>query len=266
MKPVQFKNARMTLGLSQNAMADTLGLKTSRAIRQFESGEREVSGPVAKLTTLLLEQHKEEGSEMNTEEKSRYRDVNHYALASEIHADNVAAGWWTDLATGKSIIETRNRPEMLMLTVSEVSEAADAWSADAMDDKLPHHLGFVVELADTAIRIYDQLGAVDMGGMDQEQFDSAVTTAYMGTIRVATLYGQLMGIVNYLSAAMEGTRKGNTRYYVTNLIQALANIYQVAGDFSRLDLTTIIAEKRAFNANRADHKVANRLLAGGKAF
>jgi len=36
-------------------MADALGLKTSRAIRQFESGEREVSGPVAKLVAIYLE-------------------------------------------------------------------------------------------------------------------------------------------------------------------------------------------------------------------
>lgn len=56
MTPVQFKDARIALGLSQNAMADALGLKTSRAIRQFESGERAVSGPVAKLMGILLEQ------------------------------------------------------------------------------------------------------------------------------------------------------------------------------------------------------------------
>ena len=54
MTPTQFKDARKALGLSQNAMAEALGLKTSRAIRQFESGEREVSGPVAKLMALLL--------------------------------------------------------------------------------------------------------------------------------------------------------------------------------------------------------------------
>jgi transcriptional regulator with XRE-family HTH domain len=56
MTATQFKSARFALGLSQNAMADALGLKTSRAIRQFESGEREVSGPVAKLTATLLTQ------------------------------------------------------------------------------------------------------------------------------------------------------------------------------------------------------------------
>ena len=55
MTPTQFKDARKALQLSQNAMAEALGLKTSRAIRQFESGERQVSGPVAKLMSMLLE-------------------------------------------------------------------------------------------------------------------------------------------------------------------------------------------------------------------
>jgi len=55
MTSTQFKDARKALQLSQNAMAEALGLKTSRAIRQFESGERQVSGPVAKLMSMLLE-------------------------------------------------------------------------------------------------------------------------------------------------------------------------------------------------------------------
>jgi transcriptional regulator with XRE-family HTH domain len=44
------------MGLSQSKMAETLGLKTSRAIRQYEAGERQVSGPVAVLVAMLLEQ------------------------------------------------------------------------------------------------------------------------------------------------------------------------------------------------------------------
>ena len=55
MNPTDFRNARKALGLSQKEMASALGLKTSRAIRQFESGERQVSGPVAKLMGMLLE-------------------------------------------------------------------------------------------------------------------------------------------------------------------------------------------------------------------
>ncbi len=56
MTPVQFKDARKALGLTQKECAKTLGLKTSRAIRQYEAGERQVSGPVAMLVAMLLEQ------------------------------------------------------------------------------------------------------------------------------------------------------------------------------------------------------------------
>ena len=56
MTPVQFKDARKALGLSQNAMAKALGLKTSRAIRQYEAGRRQVSGRLVGLVAMLLEQ------------------------------------------------------------------------------------------------------------------------------------------------------------------------------------------------------------------
>jgi transcriptional regulator with XRE-family HTH domain len=56
MTPTQFKDSRKALGLSLNEMAGALGLKTSRAIRQFERGDRAVSGPVAKLVEKLLEE------------------------------------------------------------------------------------------------------------------------------------------------------------------------------------------------------------------
>ena len=58
MTPTQFKDARISMGLSQSKMAKALGLKTSRAIRQYEAGERQVSGPVAVLVAMLLEQAK----------------------------------------------------------------------------------------------------------------------------------------------------------------------------------------------------------------
>jgi transcriptional regulator with XRE-family HTH domain len=56
MTPTQFKDARKALGLTQKECAKALGLKTSRAIRQYQTGERQVSGPVAVLVAMLLEQ------------------------------------------------------------------------------------------------------------------------------------------------------------------------------------------------------------------
>lgn len=50
------------------------------------------------------------------------------ALADRVHADNVTAGWWSDLNTGESTLHTRNVPEMLMLMLI-VSEIANRMKA-----------------------------------------------------------------------------------------------------------------------------------------
>lgn len=118
-------------------------------------------------------------------------------LADEIHADNVAAGWWTDPTTGEDLHGKRNVPEMLMLIVSEVSEAMEAYRKSLMDDKLKHRPGLRVEIADAMIRMLDLMGS------EQNQ-------------------DHPFGV--------------------------------------------IVQEKRAFNASRADHKLENRLKAGGKKF
>lgn len=109
-------------------------------------------------------------------------------LARDCHAAN--ATWWRDPATGERI--TRNKGELLMLMVSEISEAMEGERKGLMDDKLPHRKMAEVELADTLIRIFDYAGA----------------------------FGY--------------------------------------------DLDGAVAEKRAYNAKRADHKPESRLAANGK--
>lgn len=54
MTPYQFKKARKALGLSQKEMAGALRLKSDRAIRRYESGEREISGPITLCIENLL--------------------------------------------------------------------------------------------------------------------------------------------------------------------------------------------------------------------
>lgn len=120
---------------------------------------------------------------------SGLNDLSHF-----IHRQNVLAGWWTNIQTGESIVETRNVGEILMLIVSEIAEAMEGHRKGLMDDKLPHRPMIEVELADALIRIFDLAGA-----------------------------------------------KG-------------------------YDLTGAVHEKMIYNATRADHKVENRLAAGGKAY
>lgn len=46
MTPAEFKEARKRLGLSQAEMAEFLRLSDGRAVRFYESGQREISGPI----------------------------------------------------------------------------------------------------------------------------------------------------------------------------------------------------------------------------
>jgi len=90
-------------------------------------------------------------------------------FAADCHAASRKAGWYTDLATGKAL--DRNVPEMLMLIVSEVSEAMEGIRKSKpgkvlMDDKLPNRPMAEVELADAMIRIGDLAAFLgyDLGG------------------------------------------------------------------------------------------------------
>ena len=83
-------------------------------------------------------------------------------LCSITHEANKT--WWLDPATGEPII--RNVGEMLMLCVSELSEAMEGHRKNLKDDKLPLRSMFEVELADCLIRIFDLAGGLglDLGG------------------------------------------------------------------------------------------------------
>lgn len=74
-----------------------------------------------------------------------------------------------------------------------------------------------------------------------------------------------MVIVNNVSAAMEDHRKGRLTAYRIHLMDALCAVFALA-ELHRIDLLPVIAEKRAFNAHRADHQVSNRRAAGGKQY
>lgn len=85
------------------------------------------------------------------------------------HGLAVEAGWWTDIKTGEPL--ERNVGEMLMLMVSELSEAMEGHRKNLMDDKLTHRPMVEVELADAIIRIGDFAGKfnLDVGGAIAEK-------------------------------------------------------------------------------------------------
>jgi NTP pyrophosphatase (non-canonical NTP hydrolase) len=75
-----------------------------------------------------------------------------------------------------------------------------------------------------------------------------------------------------ISEAMEGDRKNlmddklpHRSMREVELADAAIRIFDLAGGYG-LDLAGAIAEKLAYNAQRADHKPENRAAAGGKAY
>lgn len=111
-------------------------------------------------------------------------------LVDYCHGQARAAGWWTDLETGKD--KQRNIGEALMLVTCELSEALEGYRKDLHDSHLPARDNFTVEIADALIRLFDLAGG------------------------------------------------------------------------ACIDLPGAFVEKMQYNARRADHKIENRRLPGGK--
>lgn len=83
---------------------------------------------------------------------------------------------------------------------------------------------------------------------------------------------KLMLVVSELGEAMEGHRKDrmddhlpHRKMLEVELADAVIRIFDLAGS-KNMDLGMAIAEKMAYNRQRADHKPASRMAEGGKAY
>lgn len=77
-------------------------------------------------------------------------------ITADIHSLNLR--WWKNLYTNETLF--RNRGEMLMLMVSELSEAMEGERKNLQDKHLPYRRAAEVELADCIIRILDYAGGL----------------------------------------------------------------------------------------------------------
>jgi hypothetical protein len=158
---------------------------------------------------------------------------------TDIHERNVKAGWWTDLATGEP--KKRSVGEMLILFVTEMAEAYEGWLLNMPDDKLPNHPALGVEMADLGIRWADFCGALQAGSILQP--DPANNPGDMMFKRICTIAWEY-----------EAIRK----------TPAAIGDPETADFLPPMDVAAMIDDKLAFNANRPDHKIENRLKEDGK--
>lgn len=110
-------------------------------------------------------------------------------------------------------------------------------------------------------------GAAKSAGwwIDASTGDSITTNPYCFSNKLCLIHSEV-------SEAMEGDRKNlpddklpHRPMREVELADAVIRIFDLAGAYG-MDLAGAIAEKMAFNAQRPDHKLENRVAEGGKAY
>lgn len=174
-------------------------------------------------------------------------------MATSHHAAN--QHWWHHPATGERL--DRNPFELLMLVQSEIAECMEGERKSLMDDKLPHRPMGEVELADVLIRCYDCAGGwkLDL----KEEYRGQDAPIEKGNI--GEMLFKLTGWVVALGDAIFFLRG---REHVSVAMVSVIEQTEVVAAHLGYDVYAAVAEKRAYNATRADHKAEARLAANGK--
>jgi hypothetical protein len=195
--------------------------------------------------------------------------------AARVHKAN--AKWWLDITkapvctychdvpgSGNCIASAghdfvlppleRNIGELIMLCVSEVSEALEGHRKNLPDDKLPHRSMLEVELADTIIRLLDIAGG----------FKLNIERYYALDVQWSSNTAEnLLQVVKLLTKTYDEHRN-DTMFgaYISTTIRAIEQM----SEHLALDIWAAYEEKMAYNAQREDHKIEHRLSAHGKKY
>lgn len=174
--------------------------------------------------------------------------IDYNVMAKEIHAQNVAVGWWD--APNPCIYEK------LQLVSTEIAEATEAERKNLMDDHLPNRKGGEVELADALIRV------LDLGGYLKLPFRYGYE-AMTPVFEVKTIGGMHLNINKALvdfAYSIDDAEWNDINYSV------LVDLITDTANSQGYDIESAMLEKIEYNKQRADHKRENRAMAGGKAF
>jgi hypothetical protein len=195
--------------------------------------------------------------------------VDYRALATRVHKANMK--WWIDPFTHKPVV--RNLGNLCMLVTSELAEAMEGERKNKFDDHLPHRKQAEVELADVVIRLLDMYGAppdrtarrLIVGDADYEdrlyeQYSNPsynVATVFYENVIDASDRGEMLFAINKILVSFQGIP------YHSNLLLLIRMCEFYCKTFGH-DLWGAFEEKMAYNAERADHKLENRIKDGGK--
>lgn len=178
--------------------------------------------------------------------------MNYNEQAKRIHKLN--ATWWHD-QNGNRL--ERNKGELLMLVVSEIAEAMEGLRKNLMDDHLPHRKMVEVELADTAIRLFDFAAGFGYSISDD------LGLMILGDDNKAE---QLLWIVNNVMNIYKNTHDKEDHSTAAFFIEESLNLVFAYGKKYGYDVEGAIEEKLAYNQQRADHRIENRMKENGKKF
>ncbi len=154
----------------------------------------------------------------------------------------------------------------MSLVHSEISEALEGARKNLMDDKLEHRTMFEVEIADVAIRLGDLVGRIEKETGNRGQFAEELSW-----IKSWELPSEPTGVIphdldrmHYYASRTHMLEVNFTGSY-GEFISKLADLFYVIVEtcnVHKLDFGGAVAEKMAFNAKRADHKIENRARGG----
>lgn len=186
------------------------------------------------------------------------------------YVNQLNAKWWHDPATGFAIV--RNKGQMRMLMISEISEAMEGERKDLMDDKLPHRRMAEVEIADLVIRLADYTAG--WGYVIHDRWPDRTDIKGRHLVPKPLLHwqdytdksdkGELLELlcVDVINIGRPGRINSTVEDYLAVLLFNAEYYCWLFG----YDLWGAVWEKLEYNKTRKDHQAEARLRAGGKAW